>query len=172
MCICDQVIVLDSEGSRLKRLLGVLIFIDIVIVLSKLVFLRVNSLVALVSLVLLVVTYLSCHYIISSILMFVLMYEFGIIALFLLYRVQNSLYEIHDKFLVEGFYISIVIIEVIAITFSVLKIIVTFEAYQNFKRTYLQSVLYGEVPQVEDGNADNNNKEGEIGISIARFTPC
>lgn len=171
MCNCEQVVVLDNEGSRLKRLLGVLIFIDIVIVLAKLVFLRVNSLVALVSLVLLVVTYLSCHYIIASILMFVLMYECGIIAFFLLYRVQNSLNDIHDKFLIEGFYISIVVIEVIAITFSVLKIIVTFEAYQNFKRTYLQSINYGEVPQVEDGNTNTNTNKGEAKMSIAGFTP-
>ena len=97
------------------------------------------------------------------------MYECGIIAFFLLYRVQNQLNDIHDKFLIEGFYISIVVIEVIAITFGVLKIIVTFEAYQNFKRTYLQSINYGEVPQVEDGNTNTN--KGEAKMSIAGFNP-
>lgn len=173
MCICDQVIPLNAEGERLRKILAVFIFIDIFFVLAKLVFLRADSLIGIISLSLLVVTYLSCHYIISSFLIFVLMYDFIIIFFFLLFRIQNSLSDFDDKFLTGRYYITIVIIEVLALGFDVLKIIVTFESYQNFRGSYLTAANYGSVPQVEEKIGEKKKEESSLmrGPSIAGFTP-
>ena len=152
---------------------SVFIFIDIFFVLAKLVFLRADSLIGIISLSLLVVTYLSCHYIISSFLIFVLMYDFVIIFFFLLFRIQNSLSDFDDKFLTGRYYITIVIIEVLALGFDVLKIIVSFESYQNFRGSYLTAANYGSVPQVEEKVSEKKKEEPSLirGPSIAGFTP-
>lgn len=173
MCICDQVIPLNTEGERLRKILSVFIFIDIFFVLAKLVFLRADSLIGIISLSLLVVTYLSCHYIISSFLIFVLMYDFVIIFFFLLFRIQNSLSDFDDKFLTGRYYITIVIIEVLALGFDVLKIIVSFESYQNFRGSYLTAANYGSVPQMEEKVSEKKKEEPSLirGPSIAGFTP-
>ena len=173
MCICDQVIPLNTEGERLRKILSVFIFIDIIFVLAKLVFLRADSLIGIISLSLLVVTYLSCHYIISSFLIFVLMYDFVIIFFFLLFRIQNSLSDFDDKFLTGRYYITIVIIEVLALGFDVLKIIVSFESYQNFRGSYLTAANYGSVPQMEEKVSEKKKEEPSLtrGPSIAGFTP-
>lgn len=173
MCICDQVVKLNPEGERLRKLLGILIFADILIILSKLVLFRTDSLTGIISLTLLVVTYLSCHYIISSFLIFVLMYDFVIILFFLLLRVQNSLYNVTDEYLTEKYYISIVVIEVLSLGFDVLKIIVSFEAYQNFRGAYITATNYGEVPQMDEKGHEIKRDDSLLikGPSVGGFTP-
>ena len=102
------------------------------------------------------------------------MYDFVIIFFFLLFRIQNSLSDFDDQFLTGRYYITIVIIEVLALGFDVLKIIITFESYQNFRGSYLNAANYGEVPQMDEKGINEKKKDEPSlmrGPSIAGFTP-
>lgn len=140
MCICDQVVQLNKEGMNIKMLLGGLFIIELFVVSSKIIMVQSDCLIGVIGVSLVIITYLSCHYIVAVCTSFVFMGNLLMTLFFILQRVQNSMNKIQDQFLVDNFYMTIVIIEAVSIIVDSVSISASFSAYKNFKVAFNQAI--------------------------------
>lgn len=144
MCVCDQVTELDKEGVNIKKILGGLFIIELFVVFAKIILVQSDCLIGILGVSLVIITYLSCHYILAVCVTFVFMGNLLMTLFFILQRVQNSMNKLPDQFLADNFYMTILVIEAISIIVDAVIISVAFSAYKNFKNAFNQA-LYSKL---------------------------
>ena len=150
MFLLEQKVPLNNEGLQKKKLLGILIMVDILFILAKIMFMQIDSIISIIGLGLMILSYLTCHYQAVTLLIFVLIFDFCMTVIFIMFRIQNSLTNVHDKFLEQHYYIIIVVIQVLSLGFQLYATTLCFEIYQVFKQIYLLNENYHEVEVDED----------------------
>lgn len=170
---CQKVIPLTTEGERLTKILMILFFIDLALMIVKIVFKRYDSLFSmLISLVLLLATFLMCHYYLAMFLVFFICFDAFYSLIFLAQRLQNWIVELSDIYVTDKFYKIAVWIEFAYFVFLIVLIIFVFKAYKEYKAISLGNLgdgltgMFGNYnPLRQDDTEENTNNNNVNGTS-------
>jgi hypothetical protein len=146
MCNCQPVIPLSEKGKSLQGCLRILFFVFLIFIIIQLVIQDFsNGFSSFITLIILVATFMMCHYLLAGILIFYTMFQILFSVFFIGLMIQNKIFGFRDRYSSSnGFYVTVMIVEVALIIFYVILIYYGFQAYKEFKALYF-SREYGKI---------------------------
>jgi hypothetical protein len=143
MCQCDPVIRLNTEGLRLNKILKILFFIYILFLVAKIFLKDYNGAISdFINIMILIFSFLVCHYLIPAFLIFMLLYSLFYCAVFLALRLQNKISDLPDQFITNGILTPVLIVQSLAFIFYIVSIYYAFQAFKEFKAIYFNEGGY------------------------------
>ena len=159
---CQKVISLSPEGEKINKILMALFFIDIILIIVKIIFRWYDSLFSMIiSLVLLLSTFLICHYLLAMFVVFFALFDVFYSIVFLSLRLQNWIAKLEDKYLSYGFYKVTVDIEFVYLVYNCVLIFFSFKAYREFKASamgYKEEYNPLRIDEEKDVESNKNDK--------------
>jgi hypothetical protein len=146
MCQCDPVIRLNTEGLRLNKILKFLFFIYILFLVAKIFLKDYNGAISdFINMMILIFSFLVCHYLIAAFLIFMLLYSLFYCAVFLALRLQNKISDLPDQFINDGIFTPVLIVQSLAFIFYIVLIYYAFQAFKEFKAIYFNEGGYSKL---------------------------
>lgn len=146
MCQCNPVIRLTEEGNRLKLILKIMFFIYIFFVVAKIfLFDLQGALSDLINVLILILSFLVCHYMLVSLLLFMVFFSCFNNLVFLGLRIQNKIKNLPDTYISKGIYTHVVIVQSLEFIFYIFLIYYAFQTYKEFKAIYLSNDGYSNI---------------------------
>lgn len=132
--MCRKAIQLTPEGEKINKTLIILFFIQMGFIILRIIFERYDILFSsFISLIMLLVAFLTCHYFILMFLFFFTMFDLFFTLIFLGLRIQNWCIKEYDKYLTETFYQAGLGIECGVFIFTCVLIYFVYKAYKEYK---------------------------------------
>jgi len=138
MCNCKPVIPLSEKGKSLQGCLRILFFVFLMIIIIQLIIQDFSNLFSsFITFIILVATFMMCHFLLAGILILFTMFEILISVFFIGLRIQNKIFGFRDKYSSsDAFYFTAIIVEVAVIIFYFILIYYAFQAYKEFKALF------------------------------------
>ncbi len=138
MCNCRPVVTLSEKGKSLVSCLRILFFIYMIVVILQIVIQNFsNGFTSIISLLLLLGTFLTCHFLITGIFIFLTMFQIVSSFFFVGLIIQNKILGLQDIYSASnGYFITVIVFEILMILFFLTLIYYAFQAYKEFKALY------------------------------------
>ena len=166
MCLnCKPVIPLTEKAKNYRKYLVILFFVDIVIMILKIIF-QIFSVdfSILIELLILSLTIIICHYIFCAFLIFLTFFDLFSTIYFLSLRMQNKFLKLEDEIINK--HEMAIIVQIIYFIFCIILIIFTFFAYREFKAISYGELNYEPLNAEINVNHNNNNNNNNINVGI------
>lgn len=139
MCNCNPVIPLSEKAKSLVQCLKILFLILLAMIIIQIVIQNLsNGISSIISLMLLMATFLTCHFLFAGIFIFFEMFQIVYGLFFVGLRIQNKIMGFQDRYSTsDGLFITVIVIEILTIIYNVILIYYAFQAYKEFKALYL-----------------------------------
>ena len=138
MCNCNPVIPLSEKAKSLVGSLRVLFFVFLIFIITQIVIQDFsNGFSSFITLIILLATFMMCHYLLAGILIFFTMFQIVFSFFFLGLRIQNQIFGFKDRYSSSNsFFVTVMIVETALIIFYVILVYYGFQAYKEFKAIY------------------------------------
>ena len=145
-------IILTPLGEKYKKSLLVFLFIDVALLIVRIVFGQMGSIFnSIIEIVLLFIAYFYVSYICCAFLVFFAGFDVIKILIFLGQRIQNVVMGLSDIYTKSSFYKAIVYIQIIYLIFYGLLIYFSFVSYREFKACEKGEINYVPINLNDDG---------------------
>ena len=154
---CKRAIVLTPKGEKYHNILVLCFFIDLLFLFIRIICGRNDGIFSTVlELLIFIMTFLTCHYIVAGFLVFFTLFDIFFIILFLGQRLQNKMQKVTDTFLEKKIHKIGLFIEICFLIFLLLLIYFAFKAYKEFKAIAFGQIDGGYEPLNKEDNGINN----------------
>jgi len=142
--MCQPIILLNQEGLRLTKILKIFFFIYLFILVGKIILKDYNgAFTDLICILILMTTFLCCHFILSAFLIFMVIYSLFFSLVFLGLRIQNRVAGLKDVYLKDDLsYYSIIVIQGLTLIFYSCLIYYSFQSYKEYKAIFMNGGGY------------------------------
>ena len=162
---CKKEINLTDEGEKLKKILIICFFIDLIFLFIRICCGRFDGIFfTVIELLIFIMTFITCNYHTAAFLIFFTLFDIFYIILFLGQRLQNKIQKVDDTYLEKKIHKIGVFIEIFFLIFLIFLIYFSFKAYKEFKaiafgqkENEYQPILKNENIQIDYNNINNNN---------------
>lgn len=145
-------IILTPLGEKYKKILLILLFIDIVLFIIRIIFCQISSIFnSIIEILLLFFAYFSLNYIYCAFLVFFVGFDFIKILIFLGQRIQNSVMGLSDIYTTSTTYKAVVYLQILYMIFCVVLIYFSFVSYREFNACEKGEINYVPININEDG---------------------
>lgn len=135
MCTCEPVIRLNEKGNQLVKTLKILLFFYILLIAAKIVVRDWDTIINdFIGILILLVTFLQCHYLYSAFLIWFTIFNSFYCVIFIGQRIQNLVLKLSDRF--ATIYTPSFIVSGMSLIFYIVLIYYAFQAYKEFKALY------------------------------------
>ena len=150
-------IILTPLGEKYKKTLLAFLFIDVILLIVRIIFGQTSSIFnSVIEIVLLFLAYFYVNYICCAFLVFFAGFDVIKILIFLGQRVQNIIMGLSDIYTTSSLYEAIVYIQIIYLIFYVILIYFSFVSYREFKACEKGEINYIPI----NLNEDEEEKKG------------
>ena len=131
---CKKEINLTDEGEKLKKILIICFFIDLIFLFIRIFCGRFDGIFfTVIELLIFIMTFITCNYHTAAFLIFFTLFDIFYIILFLGQRLQNKIQKVDDTYLEKKIHKIGVFIEIFFLIFLIFLIYFSFKAYKEFK---------------------------------------
>ena len=163
---CKRAIVLTPKGEKYHNILVIFFFIDLVFLFIRIICGRYDGIFSTaIELLIFIMTFLTCHYIVAGFLVFFTLFDIFFIVLFLGQRLQNKLQKVTDTFLEKKIHKIGLYIEICFLVFLIILIYFAFKAYKEFKAIAFGQIDEGYEPLNKEDNVYNGINNNNISSS-------
>ena len=163
---CKRAIVLTPKGEKYHNILVIFFFIDLVFLFIRIICGRYDGIFSTaIELLIFIMTFLTCHYIVAGFLVFFTLFDIFFIILFLGQRLQNKLQKLTDTFLEKKIHKIGLYIEICFLVFLIILIYFAFKAYKEFKAIAFGQIGEGYEPLNKEDNVYNGINNNNISSS-------
>ena len=163
---CKRAIVLTPKGEKYHNILVIFFFIDLVFLFIRIICGRYDGIFSTaIELLIFIMTFLTCHYIVAGFLVFFTLFDIFFIVLFLGQRLQNKLQKVTDTFLEKKIHKIGLYIEICFLVFLIILIYFAFKAYKEFKAIAFGQIGEGYEPLNKEDNVYNGINNNNISSS-------
>ena len=150
---CQRQITLTEKGEKYYKILIGCFFIDLIFLFIRIFCGRNDGIFStIIELVIFIMTFITCNYIITGFLIFFTLFDIFFILLFLGQRLQNKIQKTEDLFLQKGINKIGLYIEMCFLIFLIILVYLAFQAYKEFK-----AISYGQNYEGYEPLSNNDN---------------